>query len=398
MAFDSRQYAKQIEKIIAKYVTGSLAETFRSVAARISKRIEAGQTVEQAVLSISAAFPRDIVEAITPAVYHAACAGYGILPEIVANPEAVRTSLIEKSWTADKIKLSTRLHGTSDAMRQAIISEIRTALKENDSWRSAARRLYDGYGEKTTIKDAEIPEYLAKLERSARSAFSQGHLDKGELGDYLKVARQAERQIGKIGGGGTTYALKAAYKKLLKATQSMAADRIQNAIYVACNERARYYADRIARTEITRAWFDGFIAENNDDEDVIGYRWVLGSRHPDVDICDMHSKVDCYGLGGGCYPKNSIPVFPAHPHCLCHLTQIYVGEANEPHGFDQKAIEQYIRQAPEDVRKSILGVQGEQDWKAGKIGWEEAAGRLGWQGHMNIPGRIKPRDMESRGG
>jgi hypothetical protein len=394
MAFDTGRYAKEIQKIIAQSSAGPLTEMLNDAAARIGKLIAQGVTPEKAVAAAIGVFPADILKAITPAVFQAACYGYGIMPTMVANPDGVERSLTEKPWTADRMKLSTRLHGTSDAMRLAIIGEVKTALKENNSWREMSKRLYDGYGEKTTINDAKLPDYLSKMEQAARRAFAAGHIDKGAFGEYLALARKTQRQIDSINKSGMTAALKAGYKALLDATQTLAEDRIQKAITIACNERARSYADRIARTETARAWFDGFVASNAEDTDVAGYRWVLGTRHPSSDICDMHSNVNFYGMGPGCYPKNKVPPFPAHPHCLCHLTQIFIRETPEPGEYDPKAGDKYLKAAPDHTRKAILGVRGEQTWQAGKIGWEKAARKRGWAGHMDIPGRIKPEDMK----
>ena len=77
-------------------------------------------------------------------------------------------------------------------------------------------------------------------------------------------------------------------------------------------EKSRYTADRIARTEMARAWADGFLADIMQDDDVVAVKWKLSSRHPVFDVCDMYSKANMYNLGSGIYPKSKIPT-----HCLC---------------------------------------------------------------------------------
>ena len=196
---------------------------------------------------------------------------------------------------------------------------------------------------------------------AARKAMMTGHLDPDAIADYQKQLRKAAKPIGPGGSpGSTTAPLKAGYRKLMISTDKLTEKRLQNAIMVATEERARYYADRIARTEMARAWFDGFIAKHMDDDSVTGFKWRLNSGHPKSDICDLHSSVDFYGMGKGVYPKNKIPAYPAHPHCRCYLSVIYFDEAPEPGPFNPKAGDDWLQNADPHVRKAILGVRGEQ--------------------------------------
>lgn len=53
---------------------------------------------------------------------------------------------------------------------------------------------------------------------------------------------------------------------------------------------------QLARTEVARAWADGFHARYDTDDDVAAYKWT--------------------------------PVLPVHPHCICYLSLVYVTEIN----------------------------------------------------------------------
>mgnify|MGYP006870782090 CR=1 FL=1 len=75
-------------------------------------------------------------------------------------------------------------------------------------------------------------------------------------------------------------------------------------MWTAVEEKSRYVAERIARTESARAWYQGFLKDTMDDPDVVAYRWVESTRHPTEDICDEYAKVDAYGLGPGIFPKD----------------------------------------------------------------------------------------------
>ena len=71
--------------------------------------------------------------------------------------------------------------------------------------------------------------------------------------------------------------------------------QIARAVEVAINEKSRYVAERITRTEMARAWADGFWAKVQDDDDVVAVKFKLSSRHPVFDICDMYAKADMFG-------------------------------------------------------------------------------------------------------
>lgn len=137
-------------------------------------------------------------------------------------------------------------------------------------------------------------------------------------------------------------------------------------------------AERIARTEGARARYDAFMARNGEDEDVVAYKWKLGSRHPAEDICDMYANADLYGLGKGIFPKDKVVPQPAHPHCLCHYAPVYWGEIDEKKRSNnvEENGRAWLAKQPLHIRQAILGVKGEQEWKAGRVGWMEKARNL----------------------
>lgn len=74
-------------------------------------------------------------------------------------------------------------------------------------------------------------------------------------------------------------------------------------------------AMRLARTEITRAHGQACIVAARMNPYVESIGWRLSGSHPKPDICDDMAA-------GGPYPKNNVPAYPAHPHCLCVLLPI----------------------------------------------------------------------------
>ena len=149
-------------------------------------------------------------------------------------------------------------------------------------------------------------------------------------------------------------------------------DGLKRAVYVAVQEKSRYVAERIARTESARAWADGFIARYETDDTVAAYRWEVSSAHPCTDVCDMYANVDLWGLGKGIYPKDQCPTLPAHPHCLCYLSPIYEGEVdlNEQQDLREEGGNHWLQKQSKDVQRYLLGVQGAKAWEAGRS-WQD---------------------------
>ncbi|EFD93997.1 hypothetical protein [Megasphaera lornae] len=149
-------------------------------------------------------------------------------------------------------------------------------------------------------------------------------------------------------------------------------DGLKRAVYVAVQEKSRYVAERIARTESARAWADGFIARYETDDTVAAYRWEVSSAHPCTDVCDMYANADLWGLGKGIYPKDQCPTLPAHPHCLCYLSPIYEGEVdlNEQQDLREEGGNHWLQKQSKDVQRQLLGVQGAKAWEAGRP-WQD---------------------------
>lgn len=70
---------------------------------------------------------------------------------------------------------------------------------------------------------------------------------------------------------------------------------VDTAIDVAAQEKARYFAERIARTEKARAYMDGVMYKYANDPDCVAFKWKLSSRHPCDDICDLYARADLWG-------------------------------------------------------------------------------------------------------
>lgn len=79
---------------------------------------------------------------------------------------------------------------------------------------------------------------------------------------------------------------------------------VDKAIDVALQESARYFAERIARTEKARAYIDEVMYHYAHDPDCVAFKWKLSSRHPCDDICDLYACADLWGMGKGSFQND----------------------------------------------------------------------------------------------
>ena len=210
----------------------------------------------------------------------------------------------------------------------------------------------------------------------------------------LAEQRQAIDNINRLAkNGAPNKALQAAYNELLEAVQKGNEKAIEKAVEVAINEKSRYVAERITRTEMARAWADGFWAKVQDDDDVVAVKFKLSSRHPVFDICDMYAKADMYGLGAGIYPKDKLPPLPVHPYCLCRYLEAIEGEVDMQQQRDQvrKAGDEWLNSLPESRRAQVLGRKGLKAWKDGKD-WRKYM--RGYAGLREMKSRLKESMLE----
>ena len=198
----------------------------------------------------------------------------------------------------------------------------------------------------------------------------------------LPEAKRKERELlrsvkGKIARLDTPY-VRAAYNEVAAAVEDGNEVRLQKAIYSATQEKARYHAERIARTENARAYADGQMNRFLDDDDIVAFQWKLSSRHPRYDICDFYANADLYGLGKGVYPKDKFPRLPAHPHCMCHIkpmTELDI-DVNKRHTNLEQAGLEYIKSLSKKHQEVLLGVNGREQVLTGKETWQNIA--RGW--------------------
>lgn len=88
-----------------------------------------------------------------------------------------------------------------------------------------------------------------------------------------------------------------------------------------------YAARRLARTEVTAAAGRATVNAAIANPFVRGVKWGLSLSHKGRDICDDHATGG--PEGDGIYPPDKVPAYPAHPHDLCHLSPVPIGNVGE---------------------------------------------------------------------
>ena len=294
-----------------------------------------------------------LTENIETAIREGAAIGAGVKTIPLLKP-------LESEWDGSGMKLSAKLHGTQKQMRQNIISTVQAQIALNKHAHETAMKLYDGYNTSdNVIRKQELPKYINDLAVFAR---------RSDLPGLSKLCRQTRRKVDRLAkNGAPTKALKVAYSQLIDAVEKHSEKALENAVKVAVEEKTRYTAERIARTESARAWLDGYLKKYGDNERVVAHKWKLSSRHPVFDICDMYAKADMYGLGKGVFPKDKIPNLPVHPHCLCYLSPVYKSELK---GKQQKenikeAGDKWLKTLPKQEQYKVLGLNGLKAWQNG---------------------------------
>ena len=139
-----------------------------------------------------------------------------------------------------------------------------------------------------------------------------------ELPKYLLENRDAKRQIKKL----KSKMLKQSYNKVLKEMSDINSKAFKKAMHSALQEKARYYATRIATTEASRSRNLSRAKEYLDDKEVKLVKFTMSSEHSIVDICNYYASLDV-GYGAGVVPKELMRVLPLHPHCHCRYHAEY---------------------------------------------------------------------------
>lgn len=254
------------------------------------------------------------------------------------------------------LKLSTAMYGHQKAVTEEVIGIINRHAKGMQSARKLALEIYEGYGFKGAAgeplklspRNPKLPRYLREVLRDENAKTAMQRI----------ITRAQATEI-------KTPNLRAAYLQAIdEFEKGAAAARLQKVLDVAAEERMRYFANRIAQTELHRAYSDQKAREFMAEKAIEVVQVKMSDTHPKVDVCDLHSKLNKYGLGPGCYPKPLAPKPPFHPFCRCILQPRW--DLKKAAARDRAKAEQaFLIEAGDDGAK-IMGSRAK--WIAAKNG------------------------------
>ena len=375
MKYDEKPLERIIERVSAEWQADA-----RKAVKRLYGLLEEGKKTAEAIDLVRKEYPELFsLPHIRESLTEAAAYGYGIMPSILTEAQSVAWgAALSKPWDASGMTLSQKLHGADTKMREAIADTIREQMKRNATWTNAAKALYDGYEHGNIVRPQQLPKYLSAVRYATQGS-----------PEAMRAARKAIYNIERLSQkGAPTKSLKAAYSSLVRAAQTGTEEQLEKACYVAIQEKSRYVAQRIIRTELSRAYSDGFAAKIMQDDDVVAVRLKLSTRHPVFDICDLFAEADMYGLGKGVYPKDKAPTIPLHPYCMCRLEEVFKWEVDISRQKDniKQAGNKWLAGISDENRRLVLGIEGNAMWKQGE-NWQKYM--RNWKGLAAPETRLK---------
>ena len=303
------------------------AEQIAALSARAYERVVAlvrqGSTAREAISAALSDFSGPYYEIMANSLSHTLAASIGT--------DAVR------DWPVRGVTLSTALYHDAREVAVATAAVVAAHTKWQHATRKLALEIYEGYNFKTR----EVLRPAVGLPKYMRNAAVEGEI----------VALLSRMQASQLKTG----ALKAGYMEALDAILNGAGQNaLEKALWVATQERYRYFANRIAQTELHRAHTAQRAREFMEwgELEVVEYR--LSASHPKPDICDVFARQDLHGLGPGRYPKAECPAPPIHPHCRCLLAPI-LGAKGTSRKQRTDAAAEYLRSLKPNEARQIAG-------------------------------------------
>lgn len=349
---------KQITIDEADKFAKTMDPKYRALASEIQKNISAGMTagaaVDAAVIStgFTASFT-DTVMATTISSAERALRGE------VTKVAAYRKWWLNKHWTGQELTLAETIADMSKMTD--IKNTLRSGMKAQKTWVQLSKGLVD----KQLIK-ADVAKHISELERAARRVIGG---DAAAMTEYRKALRVSKAQIETLAtGGAPSQRLKKAYANVVKQAEKLSIVGLEKGMDRAMTAKLRSNGDRIARTEVARGYIEGTYERAVNDDDVIGMRYHLSSRHPMQDICDFHTGANLYNLGQGGYPLADLPPYPFHPNCLCVETNIYSGEIKP---LNTQKAQDYLNRQSGIGKKRLLGAQGAKNFTKNPKAWRQ---------------------------
>ena len=182
-----------------------------------------------------------------------------------------------KDYPVSGVALSKHLYEQAQATALSVANIVRTEAKGWHDSRRLALDLYEGYGfrQKETLPvRVPLPKYLRQAVGEAPDVFQAwAHSGSAQLRQILGdpiTGPALSRELAKIRASQLkTPALKAAYMDVIRGLENgVGFDRLAKSLKTAWFERNRYFANRIAQTELHRAYSTARASEIMDDDEI----------------------------------------------------------------------------------------------------------------------------------
>jgi hypothetical protein len=229
---------------------------------------------------------------------------------VIVNIPETKKWLLKNTWIEGNLNLSKTIHKNINLTKKNISHILKQNLGESVNWQKSAQDIYK-------LKDikAELPKYIDDLVKQGKKALQ----DPALIADFYKQAKKAQKRINKLANlGYKDTRLKKAYQNIITQVNKGSIEGLNKGIERAVKAKSKYFAERIARSEIAQAHRNAVMLEAEENKKVIAFKWVLSARHPRPDICDVHARANLNGYGRGVHPKGKVPIYP-HPQCMCDL-------------------------------------------------------------------------------
>lgn len=277
---------------LARRIDAAAREAYQHAQALIDQGVSPRDALDQVRSSFDPRYYRELSQAFT---------------RVLDEPWTVRAM---QSYPVGEVTLSRRLYEHWRVTAGEVTSIVRTHAQGMQQARELALALYEGYG----YRGVEPLKVQAGQFRTLPKPLRQLATEPAVRATLIQTARRtAATEL-------RTAALRSAYTQAFDAALAGAArPRLERLLRVAVEEKSRYFANRIAQTELARAHSAKRAAELMADTSIGVVQWRLSGAHPRADICDIFASVDRFGLGPGVYPKAKAPQPLAHPFCRCRL-------------------------------------------------------------------------------
>lgn len=248
------------------------------------------------------------------------------------------------------VQLSRRLYAQATKTSQIVAGIVQRHAGGFQDARALALQMFEGYGFR---QPGAEPLQLSPRNPRLPAYLREALLDDGTVRKLL-VRAFARFQVDNL----KTQALRAAYSEALAAIDAVEAGAgarlLERRLRVAFFERMRYFANRIAQTELHRAFArrEAALIMADDDVEFVQIRRAPGGGDC---ICSLYAGRDQYGMGPGVYPKALAPVPGFHPFCRCVTAPRLDLTGKKAKPLDEEADVYFLQRLKTPIAARIIG-------------------------------------------